>query len=53
MIIFNKIIVLHFYRALAGHCQHLQINMMHILSRLREFEAWSRIEAASSISYQQ
>ena len=35
---------------LAARCQHLQLNIMHILSRLREREAWARIEAAAAIA---
>ena len=34
--------------ALANRCALLQLNMMHILSRLRELEAWARIEAAAA-----
>jgi len=33
---------------LAQRCQLLQINMMHLLARLREFEALARLEAASA-----
>ena len=35
---------------LAARCQNLQLNIMHILSRLREREAWARIVAAAAIS---
>ena len=34
--------------ALANRCALLQLNMMHIFSRLRELEAWARIEAAAA-----
>jgi hypothetical protein len=35
--------------AQASRCALLQLNMMHILSRLRELEAWARIEAAAAV----
>ena len=35
--------------ALASHCQLLQLNMMHILGRMRDLEALARIEAAAAV----
>lgn len=34
--------------ALSRHVHLLQVNMMHLLARLREMEAWSRLESAAA-----